>query len=42
MKTKKSLITGVLALSLALVSATAVFADSETPGIPNWGMGNTH
>jgi hypothetical protein len=39
MKTKKSLITGALALSLVLVSASAVFADVETPGTPGWGMG---
>ncbi len=39
MKTKKNLIIGVLAISLTLVSATAVFADVETPGNPGWGMG---
>jgi hypothetical protein len=39
MKTKKNLMIGALALSLLLVSTTAVFADAETPGIPGRGMG---
>lgn len=39
MKNKKNLMIGALALSLMLVSTTAVFADAETPGTPGRGMG---
>jgi hypothetical protein len=39
MKTKKNLMIGVLALSLMLVSTTAVFADAETPYTPGRGVG---
>jgi hypothetical protein len=39
MNTKKKLAIGALALSLILVSATAVFADTETPETPCCGLG---